>query len=192
MALPGGHIVVFQGLINVSESAEELAGVLAHEVQHVLLRHSTRGIIRSMASNMLMTLIGGSQNEVMSTILGLAGGLDSLAFSRKMEEEADLHGIKMMLSAKVDPKGMVEVFRKLKKEEDKMYEVIEDEKWRKKSKKWMDYLSTHPSGEGRIAMMQSVIMNSPPMTPTMLLPGSDWKDTMHKKKPSDGKTTPSN
>jgi Zn-dependent protease with chaperone function len=191
MALPGGNIIVFQGLVNASGSAEELAGVLAHELQHVLLRHSTRGIIRSMASNMLMTLISGNQNDVMSTVLGLAGGLESLAFSRRMEEEADLQGIKMMLAAKVDPKGMVEVFRKLKKEEEKMYEVIKKEKWRKKSKKWMDYLSTHPSGKDRVAMMRSVIMNSPPMTPIALLPGSDWRATMHKKKPSDGETDPS-
>ena len=54
MALPGGTIVVFQGLINITDSPEELAGVLAHEFQHVLLRHSTRGIIRALAASALL------------------------------------------------------------------------------------------------------------------------------------------
>ncbi|MBL4665103.1 MAG: M48 family metallopeptidase, partial [Nitrospinaceae bacterium] len=54
LALPGGNIIVFEGLLKIVDSPEELAGVLAHEAQHIFLKHSTRGILRNMASGMLL------------------------------------------------------------------------------------------------------------------------------------------
>jgi beta-barrel assembly-enhancing protease len=62
LALPGGVMLISQGLLNEAKSPEELAGVIAHEIQHVLLRHSTRGIIRNLTQSMLLALfVGGCE-----------------------------------------------------------------------------------------------------------------------------------
>lgn len=101
VALPGGPILVFQGLLNKAETPEELAGVLAHEIQHVVLRHSTRGILRSMASSILLMLISGDVNGSMSAVLEVASGLDGLAHSREMERQADHKGMDRILAANI-------------------------------------------------------------------------------------------
>ena len=78
LALPGGAIVVSNGLFNQAESPEEFAGVIAHEIQHVLLRHSTRGILRNLAQNMLRALFLGDVNAIMEKMVNLAGTLETL------------------------------------------------------------------------------------------------------------------
>ena len=100
MALPGGTIIVFQGLINITETPEELAGVLAHEFQHVLKRHSTRGIIRSEAINIFATVVSG--DSMMNVILQAGGMMEFLRYSRKLESQADAEGMKMVLAAQVE------------------------------------------------------------------------------------------
>ena len=90
--------MVFQGLINITETPEELAGVLAHEFQHVLKRHSTRGIIRSEAINLFATIISGNSDSMTNVILQAGGILEFLRYSRKLESQADAEGMKMMLA----------------------------------------------------------------------------------------------
>ena len=87
MALPGGTIVVFQGLINATETPEELAGVLAHEFQHVLKRHSTRSLVRSEAINLFGLIISGNSDSMTNVILQAGGILEHLRYSRKLESQ---------------------------------------------------------------------------------------------------------
>ena len=115
LALPGGTIVVFQGLINITETPEELAGVLAHEFQHVLKRHSTRGIIRSEAINIFATMISG--DSMMNVILQAGGMMEFLRYNRKLESQADAEGMKMLLASQIDPKGMIRIFEKLEEQQ---------------------------------------------------------------------------
>ena len=65
--MPGGNIIVFEGLLKIADSPEEIAGLLAHEVQHIFLKHSTRGILRNLASGVLLALVRGDTNTVMET-----------------------------------------------------------------------------------------------------------------------------
>ena len=88
--MPGGNIIVFEGLLKIADSTEEIAGVLAHEAQHIFLKHSTRGILRNLASGVLLALVRGDANAVMESVVGIAGQLNTLGFSRKMETEADI------------------------------------------------------------------------------------------------------
>lgn len=184
LALPGGIIVVFQGLLNKTENPEELAGVLAHEFQHVLLRHSTRGIIRQLAKGVLLAIVVGDANTVMSTVLGAAEELEGLAFSRKMETEADTEGMEMMRKAGIDPQGMVRIFRKLQEEERKMLEKINSEDL---LPEWMKYLSTHPAAGDRVEMLNEMAQR-PGFQEQPLLKEEDWtvvhkiKDKTEKKK----------
>jgi beta-barrel assembly-enhancing protease len=85
LALPGGNIIVFEGLLTIADSPEEIVGVLAHEAQHIFLKHSTRGILRNLASGMLLVLVRGDANAVMESVVGIAGQLNNLGLSRKMK-----------------------------------------------------------------------------------------------------------
>ena len=147
--MPGGNIIVFEGLIKIADSPEEIAGVLAHEAQHIFLKHSTRGILRNLASGMLLALVRGDANAVMESVVGIAGQLNTLGFSRKMETEADIKGIELMLEAKINPKGMLSIFKKLLKEELKLEEK-KNSSISKNAKEFFSYLSTHPSAKIRI------------------------------------------
>ena len=204
MALPGGTIIVFQGLINVTETPEELAGVLAHEFQHVLKRHSTRGIIRSEAINLFGLIISGNSDSITSVILQAGGILEFLRFSRTLESQADAEGMKMMLAAQVDPEGMVRMFESLEREQQRQMESrnkdkkkadpeekspekdseedVPDGKRRageeSSTPEWMKYLSTHPAGEDRVEVLKKMAEAST-AKPRPLLPDFDWK-SMHR------------
>ena len=181
VAFPGGHILVFQGLLNAAESPEELAGVLAHEIQHVALRHSTRGIIRGMASSILLTLITGDMNGTMSAVLDVAEGLDGLRHSRKMEREADRKGMDMILAADIDPAGMVRIFKKLHSQEQRLLPGGKSENSGDGSASWTDYLSTHPAGSDRLDQLKNQVAMAGKKSYTPLLPHLDWKALVHRK-----------
>lgn len=181
VALPGGHIIVFQGLLNAAESPEELAGVLAHEIQHVVLRHSTRGIIRGLTSKILLTLMVGDMNGSMEMALNLAGELDGLRHSRNMERQADRQGMDMILKARIDPSGMVRMFEKLGEQEKRLMKggkaqkTLPDED----SSSWTEYLSTHPAGNDRVSQLKKQVAMSDKKSYTPLLPNMDWRGTVH-------------
>ncbi len=190
VALPGGRIIVFQGLLNAAESPEELAGVLAHEIQHVVLRHSTRGIIRSLTSAILLTLIVGDMNGTMEMALNVAGELDGLRHSRNMEREADRQGMDMILTAGIDPSGMVRMFEKLQDREKLLTkgEKAEQAGQEEDSSTWTEYLSTHPAGNDRVSQLKKQVAMAGKKSYTPLLPNLDWHATVHQeqKPKSDG------
>ncbi len=204
MALPGGTIILFQGLINKTETPEELAGVMAHEFQHVLKRHYTRDIIRSEAINILATVVSG--DSTMSVLIQAGGLLEFLRYSRELESQADAEGMKMMLASQVDPQGMVRVFEMLEEEHHQQLEALEkdldeidpEEKGSKEKDpegkksddeesatevseldEWMKYLSTHPAGDDRVKILKKMAKQST-QKPKPLLPDFDWK-SMHRK-----------
>ena len=186
VALPGGHIIVFQGLLNTADSPEELAGVLAHEIQHVLLRHSTRGIIRSLTSQILLTLMIGDMNGSMEMMLNVAGELDGLSHSRNMEREADRQGMEMILTARIDPEGMVRMFEKLGAEE-KLFitgKNAEETAPKEESSSWTQYLSTHPAGRDRVSQLKKQVAMAGKKSYTPLLPHTDWSGTVHRERSS--------
>jgi len=173
LALPGGPIVIFEGLIDKAESPEELAGVLAHEIQHILLRHSTRGILRNLAKSMLVTLFLGDVNSVMEGIVQLAGQLETLGLSREMEAEADQKGMELILAANIDPHGMIRIFEKLMQEESK---ELPQGKTVSKENDFSSYFSTHPSGQNRLARLEKQMNSHANKTWTPLFPNLDWNE----------------
>ena len=176
LALPDGNIIVFEGLLKISDSPEELAGVLAHEAQHIFLKNSTRGIIRNLTSGMLLALVLGDANAVMESVVGIAGQLNTLGFSRKMETEADIKGIELMLEAKINPKGMLSIFKKLLKEELKLEENKKNSSISKNAKEVFSYLSTHPSAKIRIKELENKIKNNSEKLWIPLYPNSNWNE----------------
>ncbi|HSB69686.1 MAG TPA: M48 family metallopeptidase [Candidatus Methylomirabilis sp.] len=161
-AAPGGHVVLFRGLLERTRSAEELAGVLAHEMQHILLRHPTRALLQHASSGLLLAALTGDASGIMAFGMESARFLGELRYSRQNEEEADADGMRMLLAAGVDPAGMIAFF-----------EVLQGEG--KKGLTPPTYLSTHPSTEARITRLRSLAAE--PQGPSLkLLQGQDWAD----------------
>ena len=133
-AAPGGYIVVFRGLIEKTRSPEELAGVLAHEIEHVEKRHGTRAVLRSVAFWALISLVTGDSS---ATLVQLFGMLGELRYLRDDEAEADRGAMRRMVAARIDARAMIGVYRMLAKESVEMPKMVQ-------------YFSTHPEMGNRI------------------------------------------
>lgn len=140
-AVPGGYVVVNTGLIQAADSAEEVAGVLAHEVQHVELRHTLKNLVHSLGLRAALALALGDVSG--STLGDTAATLGELKFSRELESEADQKGLAALRQAGISPQGMVSFFAKLAKQE--------------KGATPPALLSTHPASEGRMQKLRAMI-----------------------------------
>ncbi len=174
LALPGGNIIIFEGLLKLADSPEELAGVLAHEAQHIFLKHSTQGILRNFASGVLLALVMGDANAVMDGLVSMAGQLNTLGFSRKMELEADRKGMELMLHAKINPRGMLSIFEKLMKEELRLENSKRSNSSKKDVNEIFSYLSTHPSAKSRLKILEDQIQENAKKLWIPLYPNSSW------------------
>ncbi|MBI4695322.1 MAG: M48 family metallopeptidase [Gammaproteobacteria bacterium] len=112
-ALPGGIVVVHTGLIAATKRPEELAGVLAHEVQHVELRHSTKSVVKELGLSALWAFVTGSYGD--SLPARAAREMTGLKFSRDAETEADRQGFAALVKADIDPSGMPAFFATMEK-----------------------------------------------------------------------------
>jgi len=119
-ALPGEFVVVHKGLLDMVDTPEELLGVLAHELAHETQRHVIRHKIAAAGSLAVFgVFIRG--HRATGGLLGMGSGvLVFQGFSQRYEAEADAVGWKYLVAANINPHGMIEVFEKLKAEEDKM------------------------------------------------------------------------
>jgi len=140
-ALPDGKIVVFTGLLHKMKSYEELTALLSHEAVHVNNRHSVKMLARNLAGYIFVSAMFSDVNGIMSIIAENAENLQSLSYSRKFEDEADTEGVRLMMHNKVHPRGMINLFKRLK---DDKYAMPE-------------FLSTHPVTDSRIQVISEVI-----------------------------------
>jgi beta-barrel assembly-enhancing protease len=120
-ALAGGIIYVNRGLIEFARDEGELAGVLAHEISHVALRHITAQASKKMLAQMGVAVLGGilgDGSKAQAAQLGAQAGLSLylLKFSRDDETQADILGAQIMARAGYDPSGMASLFRRLEGE----------------------------------------------------------------------------
>jgi len=121
-ALPGGPIFVNLGTIQAANSEAELAGVMAHEISHVVQRHGTRAASKQMAAQLPLAILGGIMGRsVLAQMaqLGISFGVGSyfLRNSRQAESEADLLGTDIMYDAGYDPRALAAFFSRLKEEQ---------------------------------------------------------------------------
>jgi predicted Zn-dependent protease len=162
LAAPGGYVVAFRGLVQHTRSPDEMAGVLAHEMQHVLQRHATQALIQHASVGLLITAVTGDVMGPLAYGLQSARVLGQLQYSRRAEREADAEGMKMLLAARIDPAGMIGFFETLKADE--------------RPRSVLKYLSTHPSTGDRIERLRTLAARERPGAPVRLLPGVDWND----------------
>lgn len=115
-ALPGGHIAVHSGLVEMAQSAEEVAGVLAHEIAHVHRRHSLRLIVSRLGLTATLRALFGDMGGVSAVLIDSGTVLTSLKFSRDFESEADALGFELLVGAEIDPRGLLSFLRRLGQE----------------------------------------------------------------------------
>jgi len=113
MAAPGGYLILFRGLLQDTDTPEELAGVLAHEIQHVMLRHSMHLIVQHVSMAFVIAALSGDASGMLSYGLQAAQTLQTLSYSREAENQADEQGLALLQQAGINPEGMMSFFEKL-------------------------------------------------------------------------------
>jgi Zn-dependent protease with chaperone function len=160
LATPGGGIIVFRGLLVRTRSAEELAGVLAHEMQHVVRRHAVQAVIQHASVGLLLTALTGDATGTPGYGVHAAGLLARLSYSRQAEEEADREGVALLRDARIDPRGMIDLFERLDHEQIRVPAGV-------------GWFSTHPPTSDRLTRLRSLATRPGPGS-TPLLPGRPW------------------
>nr|WP_298690816.1 M48 family metallopeptidase [uncultured Dongia sp.] len=111
LAMPGDHVLVTSGLLDMATSPDMLAGVLAHEIGHLELRHPTQSAISNLGISATASIIlGGSGAGDVATLLTI------MSYTRKMEREADLRGLELLKTAGLRADGMATFFKLMEQE----------------------------------------------------------------------------
>jgi beta-barrel assembly-enhancing protease len=150
-ALPGGSVVVFTGLIKEAKSPEEVAGVLGHELNHVLQRHGMERIVKTLGVMAVAAIVFGDQQGLIGLARQLGVEIITLKYNRDQETEADLTGLRLLHKAKVDPAGMIAFFERLAQSEKETQRV--------------ELLSTHPMSTSRAERLRAELKTLPKFTP---------------------------
>ncbi len=148
-ALPGGYVVVFTGLMKKADSGEEVAGVLGHELNHVLQRHGLERIVKNLGIMAVVAIIVGDQQGLIGLMRQVGVELLTLKFDRAQELEADLTGLQLVYRAKIDPKGMITFFQKLSEKDEGR----------------LEWLSTHPMSSARADRLKAELAALPKRSP---------------------------
>jgi len=117
-ACPGGFIYIYKGLMKQMDNEAQLAAVLAHEVGHVVARHSMKRLQAAYGYSILMEVaLGDKMSQTAQQMVDAAAGLILLGYGRDNEYEADDYGILYAKKAGYNPKGMIQIFEKFKQME---------------------------------------------------------------------------
>ncbi len=147
-AIPGGHVVIHTGLILKASSADEVLGVIAHEIAHVTNKHSLRNIMETAGLYLVIQSLVGDISGLLAVIADNSAYLLSQKFSRSFELEADETGFNNLIRTDYSPCGMLKFFEKIKKEqeESELGQLMNDK---------LNILSTHPATDERISILKN-------------------------------------
>lgn len=112
-AVPGGNIVVFKGLLDQAKNDSEIAGVLGHEIGHVIKRDSLHSALHSAGLLACLNILLQGQGGQAADWLGGAINLDNLRYGREQEATADKTGVDLCFNADYDPHGLVNFFQRM-------------------------------------------------------------------------------
>jgi beta-barrel assembly-enhancing protease len=151
-AVPGGRIIFTRELLKTADTAEEVTGVLAHEIGHVNYRHPEAQLVRIAGLQVLVSAMTGTNGGNLSS--NAAGLAALLQYSREAETEADTYARETMVKSKIDPLGFKTFFEKILKLE-KGEALSTDSKGSDNSvfSKLGKAFSTHPGTEDRIKLI---------------------------------------
>ena len=138
MALPGGRIFIFRGLLDKAESADEVAGVIAHEMAHINHRHGLQSMVRSFGVSLLADMMfgGGTMGSVSNIAM-------MMSYSREAEQQADVDAIATLRGANISTAGIARFFERLQESENGSDYGLPT------------FLSTHPASDARADMART-------------------------------------
>jgi predicted Zn-dependent protease len=152
-AVPGGYVYVNRGLIERTSNMDELAGVLGHEIGHVVRRHSIKQMEKEQGANVGITLAcvltNICNNQAAGALINVGGTAVFARFSRQDEAEADQEAVTNTIRAGISPRGIVTMFQKLIDERKSHPSAVEG------------FFATHPLEEDRIAAVTATINSIP-------------------------------
>lgn len=143
-ALPGGQVFITEALLSRLQNEDQVAGVLSHEIVHVLARHSAQQIAKSDLTNGLLgavTVASGDASTAQTA--AMVAQLVNMKYGRDDETQSDTIGICLMIDAQYDPNAMVEVMQ-----------ILEQASGGSQQPEWF---STHPSPQNRIQNIKQAI-----------------------------------
>lgn len=153
-ALPGGYIYVNRGVAERSDRLDQFASVIAHEIGHVVLRHSVKQMEQMQGANVGVTVACALTSICNSGIgqagIQVAGSAIFAKFSREDEAEADAAGVQELVRAGINPNGMPEMFQKLLTERQSQPGALDA------------WFADHPLEEDRITNTRAQIAKYPP------------------------------
>lgn len=135
-ALPNRYLIVNSKLISDCENPEELSGVLAHEVAHMELNHVMKKLVQEIGISALLSVTNGKDITIAKN---MARTLSSTAYSRSIEQEADMKAVDYLLKADIHPKYLASFLFRLSDHSSKT--------------KYLSWISTHPESEERAAYL---------------------------------------
>jgi predicted Zn-dependent protease len=144
-ALPGGHVVVTTSLLELADRPEEVAGVVAHELAHVIRKHALRKILSSAGPYILCRVFMRGNSGLMGVLAGSSQLLVCQTFSQEYELEADDVGWQLLLAARIDPRGLPEMLKKLNVAQERM----------KLARLAPQAFSSHPATDKRIRRLEA-------------------------------------
>jgi len=151
-ALPGGQTFITTGLLSLLESEDEVAGVMAHEIVHVLARHSAQAIAKNDLTNGLIGAVAvGSGDANAAQTAAMVAGMINMKYGRDDELESDKFGVCLMISAGYNPEAMISVMQVLAEASGGSSQP--------------EFSSTHPSPDNRIARIRETIDNADTLCP---------------------------
>jgi len=153
-AVPGGYVYVNRGLVERAQKMDQLAGVLGHEIGHVIRRHSVKQMEQAQGANIGVTLACVltqiCNNQATAAAINVGGTALFAKFSRDDEAQADEEGVKNTVRAGIDPRGIPEMFRILINERERSPSTVDA------------WFATHPLEEDRIQATQAQIAKISP------------------------------
>jgi predicted Zn-dependent protease len=148
-ALPGGPVFITEGLLRLLKTEAELAGVLGHEIGHVIARHSSERLAKQqLTQGLLGALVVGSGDYTTAQIGQMVGSMINMKYGREDELEADALGIRIMVEGGYDPRGMIRVM-----------EVLASAS---SGSRQPEFVSTHPAPENRAEKIKQAIAKQYP------------------------------
>jgi len=136
-ALPGGNIVIYDGILEKMNTSEELAALLSHEAAHITYKHSLKSISRNLSGYLFISLILNDLNGFTTVLIDNANSLNNLSYSRALEADADTRALETLSNNGLSQYGMVRLFEILSKEGG--------------DNQFLKFLSTHPLTSDRMA-----------------------------------------
>jgi Zn-dependent protease with chaperone function len=149
-ALPGGTIFFTDELIRLAEHDDEILGVMAHEIGHVVYQHAMRRMVQDSLLSFALLALTGDASGVSELFLGLPVVLTELAYSRGFEREADQYALAYLQSHDIAPGRFADLLTRIDKSHKEQASADKEEKW-------TGYLATHPPTPDRVKTFWEVI-----------------------------------